>query len=144
METENGGPSQAHNGALRHRTWQRLNEKRLQIKEAWAGFFQEYDVMMMPVTQVTALKHDHSRPQLGRTMQVNSTPQPYTDQLTWVGLITMAYLPATCAPVGPAGNGLPVGAQIVGPYLEDRTPIHFAGLLGEVIGGFAPPPGYED
>jgi amidase len=30
--------------------------------------------------------------------------------------------------------------QIVGPYLEDRTPIDFAIRLGEVIGGFEPPP----
>ncbi len=143
METERGGPSQAHNGALRHRTWQRLNEKRLQMKEAWGRFFQDYDVMLMPVTQVTALKHDHSRPQRTRTMLVNGAPQLYTDQLAWVGIITMAYLPATSAPVGPASNGLPAGVQIVGPYLEDRTPIHFAGLLSEVIGGFTPPPSYE-
>jgi amidase len=99
--------------------------------------------MLMPVTQVTALKHDHSRPQRNRTMLVNGSPQPYTDQLCWVGLVTMAYLPATSAPVGPASNGLPVGVQIVGPYLEDRTSIHFAGLLADIIGGFQAPPGYE-
>ncbi|MEZ4550347.1 MAG: hypothetical protein R2874_07690 [Desulfobacterales bacterium] len=34
------------------------------------------------------------------------------------------------------------GVQIVGPYLEDRTPIHFAGLLADITGGFQPPPGY--
>jgi len=32
--------------------------------------------------------------------------------------------------------------QIVGPYLEDRTPIDVARRLAEVIGGFQPPPGY--
>ena len=143
METETGGPLQAHNGALRHRTWQRLNEKRAQMKEKWARFFRDYDVMLMPVTQVTALKHDHSRPQRGRTMLVNGKPQPYTDQLTWVGLITMAYLPSTAAPVGAAINGMPVGVQIVGGYGEDRTTIEFARLLAEVIGGFSPPPGFE-
>ena len=46
------------------------------------------------------------------------------------------------APVGRTRGGLPVGMQIVGPYLEDRTPIDFARRIGEVMGGFTPPPGY--
>jgi len=40
-------------------------------------------------------------------------------------------------------GGLPVGVQIVGPYLEDRTPIHVAKLMKDVVGGFTPPPGFE-
>jgi len=35
-----------------------------------------------------------------------------------------------------------VGVQIVGPYLEDATPIDVAGRLAEVIGGFTPPKGF--
>jgi amidase len=52
----------------------------------------------------------------------------------------MAHLPATVAPAGRTAEGLPVGVQIVGPYLEDRTPIEFARRLADVIGGYAPPP----
>jgi amidase len=37
-------------------------------------------------------------------------------------------------------GGLPVGAQIVGPLYEDDTAITFAELLGDVIGGYEPPP----
>jgi len=44
-------------------------------------------------------------------------------------------------PVGRTPAGLPVGLQIVGPYLEDRTTIDCARRLGEVVGGYAPPPG---
>ena len=55
----------------------------------------------------------------------------------------MVYLPASVAPVGLSADGLPVGVQIVAPYLEDRTAIDFAKRLGEVIGGYQPPPGYE-
>jgi amidase len=54
----------------------------------------------------------------------------------------MAYLPSTCAPVGATAGGLPVGVQVVGPYLEDRTTIDFARKLGDVVGGFKRPPGY--
>jgi len=34
--------------------------------------------------------------------------------------------------------GLPIGAQIIGPYLEDRTPLAFAALMEREFGGFAP------
>jgi amidase len=141
-ETEESGPETPHNGALRHRTWQRLNEKRLQIREKWEAFFQDFDVVLMPVTQVTALPHDHSQPQRDRVMTVNGTQWPYTDQLAWVGLITMAYLPSTAAPVGLSSNGLPVGVQIVSGYAEDRTTIEFAQQLAGVIGGSTPPPNF--
>ena len=142
IETETDGPGQPHNGALRHRTWQRLNEKRLQIKEKWSHFFERYDVILMPATQVTAHKHDY-RERLQRFISVNGKDWPYGDQLAWVGIITMAYLPSTCAPVGPASNGLPVGVQIVGDMYDDFTTIQFARLLGGLMGGFRVPPGYE-
>ena len=44
--------------------------------------------------------------------------------------------------VGLTAGGLPVGLQIVGPYLEDATPIAVAGHLADAIGGFKAPPGF--
>jgi amidase len=43
-------------------------------------------------------------------------------------------------PIGRSGDGLPIGIQIVGGYLADRTTIAFAGLVEREFGGFAPPP----
>lgn len=37
-------------------------------------------------------------------------------------------------------NGLPTGAQIIGPLYEDDTALTFAELLAEHIGGYEPPP----
>ena len=54
-------------------------------------------------------------------------------------MATMAHLPATVAPIGCSESGLPVGIQIIGPYLGDRTTIDFAQKLSELIGGFIPP-----
>ena len=51
-------------------------------------------------------------------------------------LSTVAGQPATAFPVGRSREGLPIGLQAVGPYLEDRTPIRFAALLAREIGGF--------
>jgi amidase len=44
------------------------------------------------------------------------------------------------APVGRTPAGLPVGAQIIGPLYEDDTPLVFAELLAEVVGGYEAPP----
>jgi Amidase len=62
----------------------------------------------------------------------------YLDLLFWISFATPAGLPATTAPIGLTRDGLPVGIQIIGPYLEDATPIGVAGKLADVIGGFRP------
>ena len=43
--------------------------------------------------------------------------------------------------MGLSREGLPIGLQAIGPYLEDRTPIRFATLLAKEIG--APASGRE-
>jgi len=77
-----------------------------------------------------------------RTIDVNGEARPYLDQTRWVGITGVAYLPATVVPIGRTRAGLPVGVQIAGPFLEDRTPLDLARRLSELIGGFTPPPGY--
>jgi len=62
--------------------------------------------------------------------------------VVWPELATTPGLPATVAPIDRSQSGLPIGVQIIGPYLEDRTTIAFAGLIEREFGGFAPPPGY--
>jgi amidase len=63
--------------------------------------------------------------------------------IVWCGVIgNLSLLPVTVAPVGRTPAGLPVGVQIVGPHLEDRTPIDFAQRMADVVGRFEPPPGY--
>jgi amidase len=37
-------------------------------------------------------------------------------------------------------KSLPVGIQIAGPFLEDRTTLDVARRLTEIIGGFRAPP----
>jgi amidase len=46
--------------------------------------------------------------------------------------------------VGLSPEGLPIGVQIVGPWLEDRTPLALAALIEREFGGFTPPPGFGD
>jgi amidase len=37
---------------------------------------------------------------------------------------------------------LPIGVQVIGPSLEDRTPIAFAQYCERAFGGFVAPPAY--
>ncbi len=117
-------------------------EKRERLRRAWATFFRDFDVLLCPVTLVAAFPHDHSEPPRERSLRVNSRAWRYYDMNVWPGLATMPYLPATVAPVGFTEAGLPVGVQIIGPYLEDHTTIDFARRMAEVVGGFTPPPGF--
>jgi amidase len=47
----------------------------------------------------------------------------------------------TTMPIGNTQNGLPIGVQIVGGFLDDNTTIAFAGLVEREFGGFTLPPG---
>jgi amidase len=125
-----------------HRDWLLANETREQYRVRWAEFFCTYDVLLCPVVPTVAIPHNQSEPQFARTIRVNGQERPYLDLIAWAGLIGMVYLPATVAPVGQTAQGLPVGVQIVGPYLEDHTPIDFARRLADVVGGYEIPPGY--
>jgi amidase len=128
-------------GTATHRDWMKANDAREIYRAQWRAFFERFDVLLTPASPVTAIPHDHGRDMLSRTITVNGKAQWYWDQQVWISLAGTAYLPATVAPIGLAG-GLPVGMQIIGPYLEDRTTIDFAKKLADVIGGFQPPPGY--
>jgi amidase len=132
----------SRNALIRQRDWLDVNEAREQVRAGWAKWFEDFDVLLTPVTITAAFPHDHSSPQPLRKLKVSGRERNYDDLYAWVSLATFAYLPATAMPIGRTQAGLPVGLQIIGPYLEDRTPIDFAGRLSEVIGGFQAPPGY--
>ena len=132
----------ARYSSVGHRDWLRLNEKREVFRARWQAFFECYDVLLCPVGPVCAFAHDHSEDLIARTIVVNGQQRWYWEQLAWISLATLAWLPATSAPIGRSPGGLPVGMQIIGPYFEDRSCIEFARLLADVAGGFEAPPGF--
>ncbi len=127
--------------AMRHREWLSWHERRLQQRQRWANFFNDWDVVLLPVTPTAAIRHDHSRPMTARTYEVNSKTRPYFDTIKWMGLTGVSWLPTTVVPIGQV-DGLPVGVQIAGPFLEDRTPLAIGRFLGDALGGFTPPVGF--
>ncbi len=98
--------------------------------------------MLAPVLMRPAFAHDQNPDWTARRLDVNGVERDYADLLLWAGPAVVSYLPASAAPVGLTAAGLPVGIQIIGPYLEDRTTIAVAGMLETLLGGFRAPPGY--
>ncbi len=120
--------------AQRHREWLANNERRMQIRERWRAFFQGYDVILMPVQPRGAIPHDQSQPQWGRTVEIDGVERSYLDLFGWTGPAGAGSLPATVVPAGTGDDGLPIGVQVVGPYLHDVTAIRAAGLIAELCG----------
>jgi len=133
----------ARGATLLHRAWGTANEKRTKFRYSWNEFFKRFDVLVTPVAATAAFPHDHNTDRDERTVKVNGRPVPYAEQLFFAGLASLSYLPATAAPIGLTGGGLPVGVQIIGPEGEDPTTIEFARLLASEIGGFVRPPAYS-
>jgi amidase len=117
-------------------------EQRAQLAAAWGRFFADHDLLLCPVTPSAAFAHDRTPDVDARTILVNGRPRPYGDQFAWLQAVGVAHLPAVVAPIGRTRDGLPVGVQIVAPYLEDRTAVDGARYLAAVIGGYVPPPGW--
>ena len=132
--------------AISHQDWLVANAARIRFRRQWQELFREWDVVISPIMPTPAFPHDqapHDFPAVEpRQIEIDGRLFPYLDQLVWAGMATLPGLPATVAPIERSAAGLPIGVQIIGPYLEDRTTIAFAGLMEREFGGFVGPPGY--
>jgi amidase len=125
-----------------HLAWLRLEKQRAAVRATWAAWFQDWDVLLCPVTPTPALPHNQEGDFLTRTFEVNGEARAYIDNIAWTGLIGIVGLPSAVPPIGRTPAGLPVGVQVVAPYLHDRTAVRVAGLLADLTGGYRPPPGF--
>jgi amidase len=130
--------------ALSHRDWVMADGARARLRAQWRALFERFDAVICPVMPTPAYPHDHSADQETRRIDIDGKDYVYPDQLAWPGIATLPGLPATAIPIGYSPEGLPVGVQIVGPWLEDRTPLKLAELIEREFGGFVPPPEFDD
>jgi len=129
---------------LSHRDWVMADGARAALRAQWRKLFESFDAVICPLMPTPAYPHDHSPEQEARRIRIDDTDHVYPDQLAWPGIATLPGLPATALPIGFSPEGLPVGVQIVGPWLEDRTPLKLAELIEREFGGFVPPPMFDD
>ncbi len=125
-----------------YRDWFGAQRLRAAISHQWRQLFREWDVVVCPVMPTTAFLHDDADMDQ-RTIDVDGQRIRYGLQAVWAGPAALSGLPATAMPVGLGRSGLPVGVQIVGPHLEDRTTLAFAQLAEREFGGFRVPPGFS-
>jgi len=130
--------------ALSHRDWVIADGARSQLRAQWRAMFESFDVVICPIMPTPAFPHDHSAEQEKRRIKIDGRDFPYPDQMAWSGIANLTGLPATQLPLGLSPEGLPVGVQIIGPWLEDRTLLKFAELIEREFGGFVPPPAFDD
>jgi amidase len=130
--------------ALSHRYWLMADGARTRLRAQWRELFKSFDAVICPIMPTPAYPHDHSEDQEKRRINIDGKDYVYPDQLAWPGIATLPGLPATAIPIGFSPEGLPVGVQIVGPWLEDRTPLKLAELVEREFGGFVPPPDFDD
>jgi len=100
-------------------------------------FFQTYDALLMPVTQVSPFPIEVEYP-----TEIAGIEQP--DYLAWMRsayLISATGSPALSVPAGFTRGGLPVGLQIVGPYRADLLLLQIARAFEQAAGfGWRRPP----
>ena len=121
--------------------------QREQYRAGWRAFFREWDVLLMPAFVTPAYPHwDKPWPDtpesIRKTLDVNGKAVLEELGLFCASVATLSGQPSTAFPAGLSRGGLPIGLQAIGPYLEDRTPIRFASLVGRELGGFVRPPRY--
>jgi amidase len=130
--------------ALSHRDWLMAEGMRGQLRAQWRALFKSFDAVICPVMPTPAYPHDHAPEQETRRINIDGKDYAYPDQMAWPGIANLPGLPATAIPIGLSPQGLPIGVQIVGPWLEDRTPLKLAELIEREFGGFVPPPAFDD
>jgi len=130
--------------ALSHRDWVMAESARGQLRAQWRALFNSFDAVICPVMPTPAYPHDHSPEQEKRRINIDGKEFAYPDQMAWPSIANLPGLPATAIPTGLSPEGLPIGVQIVGPWLEDRTTLKLAELIEREFGGFVPPPAFDD
>jgi len=100
----------------------RAFRQRTTLAERMRVFFESYDVLLLPTSQVPPFPADQEFPP-----SINGRPmESYLDWMRSAYVITVTGCPAISVPAGETTDGLPVGVQIVAPFGADRRLLEVA------------------
>jgi amidase len=107
-----------------------MARKRSRLLEHVRHFMEEYEFLVLPVTQVApfSVSEPYVREIDGTSMQT------YTDWMSSCSFISVLGLPAISVPCGFTEDGLPVGLQIVGRQQDDFGVLQLAHAFEEATG----------
>ncbi len=95
------------------------------LGETARAFFESYDVLLLPTSQVPPFPADQEYP-----ADINGQPMAtYLDWMRSAYLVTVTGCPAISVPAGRTGDGLPVGVQLVATHGADRPLLEMAAAV---------------
>jgi amidase len=107
----------------------RALRQRTTLGETMRRFFEEYDVLVLPVSQVPPFPADQEFP-----TQINGKPmETYLDWMRSAYFITVTGCPAISVPAGLTTDGLPVGIQIVAAHGGERRLLEIAAGFEDAV-----------
>src|SRR6478736_6624589 len=108
----------------------RAYAQRTALSERMRVFFESYDVLVLPVSQVPPFPADQEFP-----TAINGRPmETYLDWMRAAYLITVTGCPAISVPFGHTRDGLPVGIQLVAAHGRDRFLLEVAAAVESAVG----------
>jgi aspartyl-tRNA(Asn)/glutamyl-tRNA(Gln) amidotransferase subunit A len=93
------------------------------LRSAFAGFFRKYDVLLTPVTPMTATPHG------AKELVVNGVKAPWTHVMAATSPFNMTGLPALSVPYAFSSEKLPIGIQLVARWLDEDTILRLGAML---------------
>jgi amidase len=108
----------------------RAYAQRTSLAETMRLFFEDHDLLVLPVSQVAPFPADQEFPSA-----INGRPMSsYLDWMRSAYLITVTGCPAISVPCGTTSDGLPVGIQVVAPHGRDRFLLEVAAAFEALVG----------
>jgi len=93
------------------------------LRSAFAGYFQQYDVLLCPVNPMTATPHG------AQELVVNGVTVPWTHVMSATSPFNLTGLPALSVPYGFSSERLPIGIQLVAKWTDEATILRLGALL---------------
>jgi aspartyl-tRNA(Asn)/glutamyl-tRNA(Gln) amidotransferase subunit A len=93
------------------------------LRSAFAGFFERYDVLMTPVNPMTATPHG------AQELVVNGQTVSWMHVMAATSPFNLTGLPALSVPYAFSSEQLPIGIQLVGKWLDEATLLRLGAML---------------
>lgn len=93
------------------------------LRSAFAGYFSQYDVLLCPVTPVTA--RPHGEPEL----TVDNVSAPWSHVADATAPFNLTGLPAISVPYALSSEQLPIGVQMVARWFDESTLLRLGALI---------------
>jgi aspartyl-tRNA(Asn)/glutamyl-tRNA(Gln) amidotransferase subunit A len=102
------------------------------MRDGFAQYFQRYDALLCPVTPVPAHAHDAAEFVInGQTAEFVNNGQTVSSLhvMDATAPLSVTGLPGLSLRFGTSSDGLPIGVQLVSPWLAESTILHLGALL---------------